>query len=77
MSEPKASPPSSRPLTCPACFAKDIDPVILQHDSRHHEYYCTKCTYSGTAQDALDFLRVLQAKRYRVNYNPGSSGRIA
>jgi hypothetical protein len=36
----------SRPaLTCPACFAREVDPVFLHRDRETGEYYCTKCTY--------------------------------
>ena len=68
MSETISSVP--RYLTCPACFAKDIDPVILHFDEHHREYYCMKCTYTGTKAEVFEFYHQLQAKRYRVCYRP-------
>jgi len=42
-------------LTCPACFAREIDPVFLKTDPEDGELYCTQCTY--TAPDAATVRR--------------------
>lgn len=46
-------PKNSRMLICPACFAREIDPVPLHRDRETSEHYCTKCTYVATDAAAL------------------------
>ncbi len=42
--------PAPERLTCPACYAREVDPIFLNHDPEDGEYYCTKCSY--VAKDA-------------------------
>jgi hypothetical protein len=54
-------------IICPACFARDIDPIRLHFDARDGEYYCVKCCYHGTEDQARAFLRSLQQQRYGID----------
>lgn len=54
--------PTNAPLTCPSCFAREVDPVFLNRDPEDGEYYCTKCSYVAKDADAVreffdDFVR--------------------
>lgn len=48
-----ADPRPSAPLTCPACFARETDPIFLNRDPEDGEYYCTKCVYVAPDADAV------------------------
>jgi hypothetical protein len=47
-----------------------MDPVILRYDEDRDEYYCLRCVYSGSLEEAKQFFRVLQMLRYGVHYDP-------
>ena len=43
-------------LTCPACFARELDPIPLHRDREDGSYYCTKCNYTAaTAEEVAAF----------------------
>lgn len=48
-----SSRPAHVPLTCPACFAREVDPVFLNRDPEDGEWYCTKCTYVAADADEV------------------------
>lgn len=43
-----------KPLLCPACFAKEIEPVFLHFDPEDQEYYCIKCCYFAKDRKMVD-----------------------
>ncbi len=55
-----------KPLICPACFAREIDPVFLHFDPEERgEYYCPHCGYvAASAQAVRDFLDDLARHKY-------------
>lgn len=54
-------------LSCPACFAREIDPIFLRHDDRTGEYYCLKCTYVAPDEATVHaFYADLRRLRYRM-----------
>ncbi len=55
-----------KPLICPTCFAREIDPILLRFDEQDNEYYCTKCTWFGTEAAAQEALRQLMFNKHRV-----------
>ncbi len=64
MAEARTSPER---LTCPACHAREVDPLFLNHDPEDGEYYCTKCTY--VAKDAAEvkaFFNAFAAHRHGI-----------
>jgi hypothetical protein len=49
-------------LSCPACFARELDPIPLHRDREDGSYYCTKCSYIAATADEVaafsdDFIR--------------------
>lgn len=60
------NPPPSKPLICPACFAREIDPVFLHFDAEDGgEFYCQHCGYTAkTREQALAFLHDFVAHRH-------------
>lgn len=49
-------------MICPACFARDVEPIPLHRDREDGEYYCTKCTYVAADKETVraffpDFIR--------------------
>lgn len=46
---------------CPSCFMRDID-VDLFYDEKKHEFYCLRCSFTGSEEDVL---RLNQQARYR------------
>lgn len=57
------NPTSEKRLICPACFAREIDPVFLHFDPEEGgEYYCQHCGYTAKTREAVlsfhnDFIR--------------------
>ncbi len=53
------NPPPQKPLICPACFAREIDPVFLNFDPEDGgEYYCIHCSYTAKSRESVEaFLR--------------------
>jgi len=55
--------PPAKPLICPACFAREIDPVFLLFDPDDGgEYYCQHCGYTAKTREVVrefhnDFIR--------------------
>ncbi|HAT11441.1 MAG TPA: hypothetical protein DCS97_12805 [Planctomycetes bacterium] len=46
--------PPAKPLICPACFAREIDPVFLHHDPEDGgEWYCIHCSYTARSADEV------------------------
>lgn len=60
---------SSPKLTCPACFAREIDPVFLRHDPEEGgEYYCQHCGYTAkTRGEVENFLNVFVLLRHGID----------
>ncbi len=56
------------PHLCPACFAKEIDPIMLHYDEQDREYYCVHCCYSGTREEVEAFGRDHLRHKYGVNF---------
>lgn len=55
-------------LTCPACFAREIDPIFLRYDQQDAEYYCLKCTYFASDQATVyAFYTAIRKLRYRIS----------
>ncbi len=46
---------------CPSCFMRDID-IDMFYDSEAKEYYCLRCSFSGSEEDVL---RLNEMARYR------------
>jgi len=46
---------------CPSCFMRDID-IDMFFDEAKGEYYCLRCSFSGTEEDVL---RLNDNARYR------------
>lgn len=53
-------------FTCPACFAREIDVILLHYDEECEEYYCTKCAYTGKRENVEHFFQVLQEEKYKA-----------
>ena len=57
------NPPPEKPMICPACFAREIDPVFLHFDPEDGgEFYCQQCGYTAKTPDQVltfqrDFIR--------------------
>ncbi|MDQ8199425.1 hypothetical protein QEH56_14760 [Pelagicoccus enzymogenes] len=52
-------------ITCPACFAKEIDPVFLRRDPTNSELYCLKCSYTAASDSVVkEFFDSLKKHRY-------------
>ena len=49
---------------CPSCFMRDID-IDMFFDETKKEYYCLRCSFTGTEADVL-----------RLNEVPGSATAI-
>ncbi len=58
----------SKPLICPACFAREIDPVFLHFDPEDGgEFYCQHCGYTAkTRGEVAAFHRAFIRHRYRL-----------
>lgn len=57
-----------KPLICPACFAREIDPVFLHFDDEEGEFYCQHCGYTVTsAQEAQEFLEAFIRFRHGID----------
>ncbi|MCL6588911.1 MAG: hypothetical protein K6U80_03060 [Firmicutes bacterium] len=48
---------------CPACFIREID-VDMFYDREKEEYYCLRCPFTGTEEEALK-LNELAKFRYK------------
>ena len=46
---------------CPSCFMRDID-IDMFFDEAKGEYYCLRCSFSGTEADVL---RLNETARFR------------
>ena len=65
---------------CPACFAREIDPVFLHFDPEDGgEFYCQQCGYSAkTGAEVEEFFDEIIWRRYRIRRRrPGSEMRGA
>lgn len=57
------NPSPEKPLICPACFAREIDPVFLHFDPEDGgELYCQHCGYTAKSREQVlafhrDFIR--------------------
>ena len=54
---------------CPACFAREIDVVMLAYDEEDEEYYCRKCCYAGKRENVEGFFRVFREEKYKDMQN--------
>lgn len=63
-----ANKPALKPLICPACFAREIDPVMLNFDPDDGgEYYCTHCGYTAKSREQVnEFLLEFQRLRHGI-----------
>lgn len=67
---PDDLPPDSK-LICPACFARDIDPVFLRRDPENGEYYSIFCAYTAPDKPAVvAFMHNLVQHKYGID-RPG------
>lgn len=55
-----------KPVLCPTCFAKEIDPILLRRDESRNELYCVKCTWFGSEADARKSLEELMRGKYGI-----------
>ncbi len=59
--------PSDAKLICPACFARDVDPVMLRRDPDNGEYYCIFCSYVASDKAAVvSFMQDLVKHKYGI-----------
>ena len=60
--------PSDAKLICPACFARDVDPVMLRRDPDNGEYYCIFCSYVAEDKPAVvSFMKDLVQHKYGID----------
>lgn len=60
--------PSDQKLICPACFARDIDPIMLRRDPDNGEYYCIFCSYVAADKPAVvRFMQDLVKHKYGID----------
>lgn len=59
---------TAKPLICPACFAREIDPVMLHFDEEESEYYCQHCGYTApSAQVVQTFIESFILCRHGID----------
>ena len=63
------NPAPAKPLICPACFAREIDPVMLHFDPDDGgELYCQHCGYTAPDRDTVTaFFRDFLGHRHGVD----------
>ena len=44
----------AKPLICPSCFAREIDPVFLCFDEEESEFYCQHCGYTSASAEEVE-----------------------
>lgn len=59
-------------IPCPACFARDVDPIPMHRDRETKELYCTKCTYVAKDKEQVRaFYHAFVQHRYGIDrYEP-------
>jgi hypothetical protein len=63
--------PPDANLICPACFAREIEPLFLRKDPENGEYYCQSCAYvAPDKQEVVTFLQEVVWRKYRIR-RPG------
>lgn len=59
--------PPDHKLICPACFAREIEPLFLRKDPENGEYYCQGCVYvAADKQEVVDFMQNFIWQKYRI-----------
>lgn len=59
-------------IPCPACFAREVDPIPLHKDRTNGQLYCTKCTYvAQDAEQVRSFYHAFIRHRYGIERYEG------